>query len=360
MICDLDVKKVGALLLFLLAFVFVGLIISVITIFLIISSYVIEDKKQEELGSAICSPIGEVQMDLWNDFWETDKANNLKGYGDLVLEHSKKMGIDPVLVSAVIMQESGQGKYTSKNNPGGIMDWEKGYSQKRYFETMEDGIKFTIENLADKILNEGLVTIEDLGDRYAPVGASNDPNGLNKNWVPGVKKFVEMLGGLTLNCEEVGGGLMIIDDKAWPVMNGNIITSKFGKRPKPCASCSSNHNGIDIVGHGNSNGLGIVAFSSGVVETVQSNCKVGDFRCGGGFGNFIRINHGNGVESIYAHLSHVNVKKGEKVKAGNLIGLMGNTGSSTGAHLHFEIRKNGKPIDPLTVLSKKEFDYIIK
>jgi murein DD-endopeptidase MepM/ murein hydrolase activator NlpD len=65
-----------------------------------------------------------------------------------------------------------------------------------------------------------------------------------------------------------------------------------------------------------------------------------------GYGKHIRINHGNGYETLYAHLSKFSVARGAKVKRGQLIGLVGSTGKSTAPHLHYEVHKNGQPINP--------------
>lgn len=70
----------------------------------------------------------------------------------------------------------------------------------------------------------------------------------------------------------------------------------------------------------------------------------------GGGGNTIVINHGSGVTTIYMHLERINVSVGQSVNRGDIIGIKGTTGASTGIHLHFEIRINNSPIDPLPVL----------
>ena len=72
----------------------------------------------------------------------------------------------------------------------------------------------------------------------------------------------------------------------------------------------------------------------------------------GGYGNKIRIDHNNGYETIYAHLESMDVKIGDTVKSGSKIGIMGSTGHSTGTHLHFEIFKNGRLVDPLDFMKQ--------
>jgi len=99
-----------------------------------------------------------------------------------------------------------------------------------------------------------------------------------------------------------------------------------------------------------------VAAASGTVVKAYSGCRVGNIKCGGGYGNNIDILHSNGLKTRYAHLHNVIVRKGQKVVSGQLIGGMGNTGhvyprprtrsSTAGTHLHFEILKGSSRINP--------------
>ncbi len=114
------------------------------------------------------------------------------------------------------------------------------------------------------------------------------------------------------------------------------ITSKYGKRTHPITGKESFHTGIDIAG---STGNNIIASLSGKVVSSGWYNSV--------YGNVIIINHGNNIQTFYAHLDKTLVKKGQDVKAGDVVGKMGSTGLSTGPHLHFEIRINGEHVDPL-------------
>ena len=97
-----------------------------------------------------------------------------------------------------------------------------------------------------------------------------------------------------------------------------------------------------------------MAAGTGYIEFVGNN---------GGAGKYIRIKHLNGYKTAYAHLSKYNVRRGQKVKRGDIIGFVGNTGRSRGPHLHYEILKDNKKINPLNFyygnLSQKEFDAIL-
>lgn len=120
---------------------------------------------------------------------------------------------------------------------------------------------------------------------------------------------------------------------SWPVKG--TITSHFGPRN------GRQHKGMDIV-HSARTEAPIKAALDGVVK------RAGYFN--NGYGNLVVIDHGGGWETYYAHLSSVKVKVGQRVSTGDLLGYMGTTGNSTGVHLHFEIRKNGKPYNPANYL----------
>jgi hypothetical protein len=128
---------------------------------------------------------------------------------------------------------------------------------------------------------------------------------------------------------------------------GNACISRMGWR----ASTGSNHKGIDLAGSNRR----IVASADGIVKDVVRNCQVGDVNCGGGYGNRVFIQHPNGDETRYAHLSKVadSIAPGTKVEQNQDLGEMGNTGHSFGNHLHFEIRRNGEPIDPFVTIQPR-------
>lgn len=119
-----------------------------------------------------------------------------------------------------------------------------------------------------------------------------------------------------------------------------VFTSYFGPRNHPIYKEVRLHSGIDIAGSGP-----IVSVLSGTVEFVGWDS---------GYGNLVIINHGkiNGktLKTKYAHLSSIAVKKGQRIKKGQGLGIMGSTGNSTGTHLHFEILENNKPVNPLIYL----------
>ncbi|PKP45407.1 MAG: peptidase M23 [Bacteroidetes bacterium HGW-Bacteroidetes-11] len=123
-----------------------------------------------------------------------------------------------------------------------------------------------------------------------------------------------------------------------PVANKDLrrIGSYFGYRTDPFYKVTKFHEGIDFTA---TVGTDIYATGDGTVASIEYSRR--------GYGNMVIISHGFGYETVYAHMSKMNVKPGQKVKRGQVIGHVGNTGKSTSPHLHYEVRKNGLPVDPI-------------
>jgi murein DD-endopeptidase MepM/ murein hydrolase activator NlpD len=119
---------------------------------------------------------------------------------------------------------------------------------------------------------------------------------------------------------------------AWPVTG--TITSPFGWRSNPFGGSPEFHQGLDIAAP---TGTTVTAAAAGTVIMAQWY---------GGYGNYILIDHGGSYSTGYGHLSAIFVATGQSVQRGQAIGAVGSTGQSTGPHLHFEVRINGKPVDP--------------
>ena len=127
------------------------------------------------------------------------------------------------------------------------------------------------------------------------------------------------------------------------------ITSVQGNRVHPITGQQGTHGGTDI---GASYGSAIYAAGSGTVVTAYNNSAYN-----GGYGNYAMINHGNGIQTLYAHMSVCSVTVGQTVSAGQTIGYVGSTGRSTGPHLHFEVRVNGSRVDPQSYYPGISFSY---
>ena len=137
-----------------------------------------------------------------------------------------------------------------------------------------------------------------------------------------------------------------LDDESIAVINSirlsvlpinGTITSRYGAVSRIRVST---HTGLDIA---NVTGTNIKVVAKGTVSFAQKS---------GSYGNLVKVNHGNGVETWYAHCSKIYAKVGQEVKAGDIIAAVGSTGNSTGPHLHFEIRINGKTVNPQNYMYK--------
>ena len=124
------------------------------------------------------------------------------------------------------------------------------------------------------------------------------------------------------------------------------FTSGYGVRSDPFRGVAAMHAGIDLSGP---RGTPIHATADGVVGTAAWNS--------GGYGNLVKIDHGRGIETRYGHLSAMSVRAGERVTRGQVIGRMGSTGRSTGNHLHYEVRIDGRAVNPIPFM--KSADYVV-
>jgi murein DD-endopeptidase MepM/ murein hydrolase activator NlpD len=122
-----------------------------------------------------------------------------------------------------------------------------------------------------------------------------------------------------------------------------LFTSNFGVRSDPFRGTAAMHAGVDIPG---ALGTPIYATADGIISHAGRQ---------GGYGNLVQINHGRGIETRYGHLSKILVADNTRVKRGQMIGLMGSTGRSTGSHLHYEVRVDGKAVNPIPFLQTGEY-----
>ena len=158
--------------------------------------------------------------------------------------------------------------------------------------------------------------------------------------------WAELLGGFA----QGGGELMTPDSTRtptgtlqWPLPVAGTITSQFGHRVDPITGEGSSHTGTDIAC---AEGTPILAAADGIVTVAN-----GLDSWGGSYGYYIQINHGGGLETLYAHCSSICVTTGQQVQAGQVIGYVGHTGRVTGSHLHLETRTNGTRVDSMQFFS---------
>ena len=140
-----------------------------------------------------------------------------------------------------------------------------------------------------------------------------------------------------------------------PISNKNLTraASGYGWRIHPIYKIRKFHEGMDF---SSPPGTNIYATADGIVAVMERNPDRG-------FGNMVTLDHGFGYRTLYAHMEGFNVKLGQKVKRGDIIGYVGSTGLSTAPHLHYEVHKNGRPVNPINFyfndLTPSEFDQII-
>jgi murein DD-endopeptidase MepM/ murein hydrolase activator NlpD len=139
------------------------------------------------------------------------------------------------------------------------------------------------------------------------------------------------------------GAIAVPSDK--PVKTA-AFTSGYGVRSDPFRGGAAMHAGIDLAGP---HGTPIYATADGTVTNAGWNS--------GGYGNLIKVDHGRGIETRYGHLAQMLVRDGQPVKRGQLIGRMGSTGRSTGNHLHYEVRIDGRAVNPIPFM--KSTDYLV-
>lgn len=139
-----------------------------------------------------------------------------------------------------------------------------------------------------------------------------------------------------------------------PVLNKDLtrVASGYGMRIDPVYHVRKFHQGMDFTAP-----TGTEVFATGNAKVTFSGWKQG-------YGNTVILDHGFGYETVYAHLYKSLVRKGQKVRRSDIIALVGNTGKSTGPHLHYEVRLNGRPVDPRNYyfydLSPEEYDQMIQ
>lgn len=130
------------------------------------------------------------------------------------------------------------------------------------------------------------------------------------------------------------GGAISRPDRL-PLTGRTALTSRFGMRAHPVLGGYRMHSGVDLAA---STGTPVIATADGVVSFAN---------WAGGYGLLVTLEHGGGLQTRFGHLSRLMVSPGQRVSRGQLVGLVGATGRTTGAHLHYEMRRNGQAVNPL-------------
>src|SRR5579862_132826 len=165
------------------------------------------------------------------------------------------------------------------------------------------------------------------------------------------EKSYKEIDGFIKNKEQLLGCTPAIQ----PVSNKDLsrIASGFGYRIDPVYKTTKFHAGLDFAAP---QGTPIYATANGTVVTAGNTGNV--------YGNHVVINHGYGYETLYGHMFRVKVRPGERIKRGEIIGWVGSTGKSTGPHCHYEVHRNGDPVDPVYYfyndITPEQYDRLLK
>lgn len=205
---------------------------------------------------------------------------------------------------------------------------EAAYTMIADIETLSDDAQAEYDAIAEEEAKAEETLQEAIRKRAAEQAKYNQNNNSNNGG-----------GGNSGGGSSGGGSATSLSNLQWPVPSCTLITSRFGYRVAPTTGASTYHGGLDI---GAGMGASIVAAGAGDVIYAGAN---------GGYGNCVMIDHGNGVVTVYAHMSSIGVSYGQYVTAGQYVGAVGSTGVSTGPHCHFEIRINGAQTDPAAYFS---------
>jgi murein DD-endopeptidase MepM/ murein hydrolase activator NlpD len=233
--------------------------------------------------------------------------------------------VDPALLSAAAKSAALAGA-----GPLGTLEAAQVKQAAMVAQALEARYQLTAEELKKLGLTPARVGAAGAGGPYEPVKAAD----------PTFKALFNSWKKLDLLQDSV---IAVPSDK--PVRTA-AFTSSFGVRSDPFRGSAAMHAGIDLAGPV---GTPIYATAEGTVISAGWH--------NGGYGNLIKLDHGRGIETRYAHLSGILVRPGQQVKRGDLIGRMGSTGRSTGSHLHYEVRIDGRAVNPIPFM--KSTDYLL-
>ncbi len=192
--------------------------------------------------------------------------------------------------------------------------------------------------------------VQSMGETELVTSMAAQLNNLSLRMAYQVKSF-NAIENMVKNKEKLVAAIPSIQ----PISNRNLnrVASGFGYRIDPIYKDRRLHAGLDFTAP---IGTPIYAAADGVIKDAGFNT--------GGYGNRVVVNHGFGYETLYAHMVRIKARVGARIKRGEVIGYVGSTGKSTGPHLHYEVHKNGTPLDPIYFfyndLTPAQFDRILK
>ena len=259
------------------------------------------------------------------------QGSPLAGLGAQFVKSGARWNVDPYLMVAIAGAET---HFGTTGNASAIHN-PFGWGPHIKFSSWASAIETVTKGLRNGYLNEGRTSISGIQEKWAPVGAGNDPTNLNSNWTTNVTRWYKELSGNNFAGGRAGGRAK--KRNLFPVQGGGTISSVWHDSRD---GGSRLHKGIDVAAD---EGTPLIAVADGTIA----------LRTGGAGGNAVWIDG----TYYYAHLHSFNVEDGQQVKAGDVIGFVGNTGTSTGPHLHFGYDPSGtfgqnwvNPVDLLNSL----------
>ncbi|HPR31743.1 MAG TPA: M23 family metallopeptidase [Prolixibacteraceae bacterium] len=286
----------------------------------------------------------------------------LIGMGTLILIISGALGIAFLILSYF---DTPQMKSLREENKQLLAQYNHLYEKLGQIESVLDEIQVRDDNIYRVIFEKNPIpeSVRKAGfggtNRYAGLESFNDAeivlntsrkiDIVSKQAYIQAKSYEEVLNLALTKDQELSSMPAIM-----PISNHDLTftSSGWGMRIHPIYKVPMFHWGIDFVAP---RGTNVYASGDGIIEAVNTERT--------GHGKHIIVDHGFGFKTLYAHMSKFNVKKGQKVKRGEIIGYVGNTGTSTAPHLHYEVEKNGKKVDPkyyfFKDLTPEKFDELV-
>lgn len=234
--------------------------------------------------------------------------------------------VDPTLLA-----QAAQSAATGAGGPLEGVEEAQAEQAVQVAQALEARYQVTAAELRKLGLTPKRIGADGVGGPFEPIAKAADPTfkALFNSW----KKLDSLQDGV----------IAVPSDK--PVKTA-AFTSSFGVRSDPFRGAAAMHAGIDLAGPV---GTPIYATADGTVSAAGWH--------NGGYGNLVKVEHGRGIETRYAHLSAITVRPGQRIRRGELIGKMGSTGRSTGSHLHYEVRIDGRAVNPIPFM--KSTDYLL-
>lgn len=318
-------------------------------------SVYLDNMQLESINSGLRKKIvnqrGDTVQSKW--IWSDDKVDLDKSLRDILRKFMKrnsfyKLDYKRDEYGDIIVESVDLGHYED------IVDDEGNVIGRKWIPDIRDYAtpiitELDINNIAEELYNlDPNDPYINSGEPYKKIQGSEIK--VSKNQVTireAINTIAENTDALLFDITVTQGDIIITDLQGqllWPSPGCTLITSPFGRRTSPTAGASTNHLGLDI---GTPYGQPIVAAESGVITFAGYN---------GGGGNWVSITHEKKIKTNYGHLSKIVVSTGQSVKRGQLIAYSGNSGISTGPHLHFEVIVNGNNVNPVPYVAKNEND----